>query len=580
MKYYLSLFQKLKNIYQSISINQNELALICPSLRVYEENEMKMLLPSMLVDTTLKAEALLKKEDISYQLNSLPTSDLFWDVNPDRNLFEVYNRLVYAEQKFDLTTTDTSAQSVLFDSKNKPTAAKKKYDNYLKLWEKLVTDYDNHFKLYDENATDESMNLWHDKLNLLHTKKELLFAEFKLLGFKDVIENALITTNQSNDFDSFLLELNAIKSALENAKKTGIDSLATYLDLQFIPYNFMDTNNGWSTLTLDKSQLEQLYGEIKTDPKNIFSDDILSIDYDEKYIKGIELEYAIVSLKRNWFNPNILSSKFYKTDETLKIADGQNISNELLLPAFPKKMILVRNLKINLNDTVTTNQVDDLNQIIHFGPLIMKNHLFVNGQTNVKFLKPIKNKLTLTSENVKTFSKKNETTKTITSNELKLTTATSLKPTARVAVATNLSSTTPVKPINTLVKPLVVQPLLFNTIDLFPVKNPLTKVNITTKDKFSQDTIYKSEVSITGTNITVFKEIETDQNGIISCDLPIGNYNVQIRKDGYGILNDHFQITDKNPVSKEYILIPESVQYNTYFLIGMICEKLPKLPVS
>lgn len=580
MKYYLSLFQKLKNIYQSISINQNELALICPSLRVYEENEMKMLLPSMLVDTTLKAEALLKKEDISYQLNSLPTSDLFWDVNPDRNLFEVYNRLVYAEQKFDLTTTDTSAQSVLFDSKNKPTAAKKKYDNYLKLWEKLVTDYDNHFKLYDENASDDTMNLWHDKLNLLHTKKELLFAEFKLLGFKDVIENALKTTNQSNDFDSFLLELNTIKSALESAKKTGIDSLATYLDLQFIPYNFMDTNNGWSTLTLDKSQLEQLYGEIKTDPKNIFSDDILSIDYDEKYIKGIELEYAIVSLKRNWFNPNILSSKFYKTDETLKIADGQNISNEFLLPAFPKKMILVRNLKINLNDTVTTNQVDDLNQIIHFGPLIMKNHLFVNGQTNVKFLKPIKNKLTLTSENVKTFSKKNETTKTITSNELKLTTATSLKPTARVAVATNLSSATPVKPINTLVKPLVVQPLMFNTIDLFPVKNPLTKLNITTKDKFSQETIYKSEVSITGTNITVFKEIETDQNGIISCDLPIGNYNVQIRKDGYSILNDHFQITDKNPVSKEYILIPESVQYNTYFLIGMICEKLPKLPVS
>jgi len=305
MKYYISLFQKLKNLYKNQSANPNEVALICPSLRVYEEVEMKMLLPDLLLDATTKGKALLKKEDISYQLNSLPTSDKYWDINIDKNLFEVFENLVNSSQKTNISTNalDPNIQKILFNDKGKPTTEKKAYNKYFKLWEKWIVEWENHLQDYASLTTDVEKSIWTEKLNLILAKKSNLFADFKILGFKDTIENAVAIVNQSNDYDLFLKELDAVKSALQNAKKTGLQSLATYLDMQFIPYDFMTGDNGWNVLSLDITQLDQLYNEVKSNANNDFPEEIMSIDYDEKNIKGIELEYAIVSIKRNWFNP-------------------------------------------------------------------------------------------------------------------------------------------------------------------------------------------------------------------------------------------------------------------------------------
>lgn len=580
MKYYISLFQKLKNLYKNQSSNPNEVALICPSLRVYEEVEMKMLLPDLLLDATTKGEALLKKEDISYQLNSLPTSDKYWDINIDKNLFEVFENLVNATQKTNISTDafDPNVQKTLIDDKGKPSKAKKAYDKYVKLWEKMVEDWENHLQEYTSLTTDDEKTIWTEKMNLLHTKKSNLFADFKILGFKDTIENAVAIINQSNDYDLFLKELDAVKSALQNAKKTGLQSLATYLDMQFIPYDFMTGDNGWNTLSLDKTQLDQLYNEVKTNANHDFPEEIMSIDYDEKNITGIELEYAIVSIKRNWFNATPLISEYYTPENNVKISDGNTISNDFLLPAFPKKMMLIRNLKINIDDTITSNQVSDLNQIIRFGPIVMKNQLFVNEHNKAKFIKPIRNKRTLQSENVRVYNKKNLVHRDLQNP----TTTTSARIVTSAPVATTI-----VQPMRSAVisravlteKPLVIQPVLFNPIKILPHLNNLTLVNFSVKDKLSQEMIYKAEISITGINNAVFKEIETDQDGKISTQLPIGNYNIEIQKNGYGLLKNTLQIVDKNILTKDYILQPESVSYNSYFLVGMICERLPKIPV-
>ena len=66
MKYYIALFQKVKNMYESQVHNPSEIVLICPTLRLYEENELKLLLPQFLIENELGGEALLKKHDISY----------------------------------------------------------------------------------------------------------------------------------------------------------------------------------------------------------------------------------------------------------------------------------------------------------------------------------------------------------------------------------------------------------------------------------------------------------------------------------------------------------------------------------
>ena len=106
----------------------------------------------------------------------------------------------------------------------------------------------------------------------------------------------------------------------------------------------------------------------------------------------------------------------------------------------------------------------------------------------------------------------------------------------------------------------------------------MANIIFTIKDKITQLGIYKTEISIMGTNNSVFKEIETDQDGTINFQLPIGNYSVEIKKDGYSLLKSTLNVVNTNTVNQELILNPESVAYDTYFLIGMICERLPKIP--
>ncbi len=238
MKYYIALFQKIKDYYKAQTSNQNEIALICPSLRVYEDSEMKLLLPQMLIKEELKGEALLKKQDLSFQLNSLPTSDKYWDINPSNTLFEVYNQILDTNQEgtIEEDTTETEvAKNVLFDSKGKPTKEKKAYDKYLEKYEKIIAEWEEHISKYSEESTEDEKNIWIEKLNIIIQKKENSLADCKLLGFKKTIESALEKINESNAFDLFLSEMKSAKYTLEGSKKTSIISQESYLDINFIP---------------------------------------------------------------------------------------------------------------------------------------------------------------------------------------------------------------------------------------------------------------------------------------------------------------------------------------------------------
>jgi hypothetical protein len=125
---------------------------------------------------------------------------------------------------------------------------------------------------------------------------------------------------------------------------------------------------------------------------------------------------------------------------------------------------------------------------------------------------------------------------------------------------------------------MFVNPVLFQAARVIEPTNPLANVVISITDSISKLPVYKSEISVIGMNNTVFKEIESDQDGTTNMQLPTGNYNIEIRKDGYAVFKTPLNIENSNTVSKTYNLEPESVTYNSFFLIGMICEKLPKIP--
>ena len=72
-------------------------------------------------------------------------------------------------------------------------------------------------------------------------------------------------------------------------------------------------------------------------------------------------------------------------------------------------------------------------------------------------------------------------------------------------------------------------------------------------------------------------DIETNQEGIANCLLPMGLFTVECRLDGFKFYKDTITVENTNNMSIEYVLEPDEVYFNSYFLIGMVCEKLPKI---
>jgi len=583
MKYYIALFQKIKEYSKTLNANPSEIALICPSLHVYKDSELKLLLPQLLIADELKGEALLKKQDMSFQLNSLPASDQYWDVNPANTLFDVYGKLINSKQEPSAITGAAeiaAAQSYLYLPDGKPTKQKKAYDKYLGLFDGLLMEWEQHLATFNDLQTDDEKTLWIEKLNVILLKKEKMVIDFKLLGFKKEVETAFAKINKMDEFDAFLSNLISSRNIMDASQKTGIQSMESYHDINFVPYDFMSGSNGWLSLSVDKKELDVLYEAAQTE-QSIFQDELLSFDYDEQMILGIELEFSIVTMQRNWFSLASLVSDFFKWNEPMTISDGQTISNAFLLSAYPKRMILIKNLKINLDPNVKQAEVSNLDQIIYFGPIVMKNQLFVNAGNNTRFIKAIRNKDVLASANVKYFR-----TKAAAADPVSAPVA-ATAPAAAPLMGTIRTSPVMTASIRTRVidhrtpqwNHLVFNPGLFHPV----VINPLPVISLATvvlavKDSVSGAGIYKSEISIMGVNNKYFKEIESDQEGTTNVELPVGNYTINIQKDGYKILEEPLNIENLNTLSKNYSLIPESVTYDSFFLIGMICEKLPKIP--
>lgn len=615
MKYFVAVYQKLRNIYMSQSSMENDLPMICPSLRVYENEELELLKPqSLLNDDQKKALSIIKKQNVAYELNSVPISPNFWDLNPNNALFDIYrdilekNSLKNLEENLDKAATSQS--TILFDAKGGDTKELKAYKKYQTAYETTANNIAAHLELFDALDTDEEKTNWNDKLITLNNLKALAFSEWKVKGSKDIIEKELARINKNSDADLYLAMAQNAKNTFEAAEKTDVINNSSIHDINFIPYDFMENESGWNSIRLEKSELEALHTEAKNSNENLPSE-ILSIDYDESVIQAVEFDYSFVHLKRNWFNKNFMLSEMFEWKEPKKISDGQTISSEFKLPAITKTMMLAKNLKIILDPSITNDTVNNPNQLIYFGPLIMKQQLFVNKSNNQKFLKAVTNVRTIKSDQLNTLTRK-----TITAESVKIPTPdVAPKPVAQPVtetpkvnpvfankinmsvlgsvrnlrpVATAPHPATPVQPQPAPVKP--VTPVVGTPIRVpgifVPIRVPVvvqpTAANVEFKvfDKINNDPIYKCAISIKGTNNNRIFEIETNEIGMISQMIPVGEYSIELRVDDYAILNQKFSVTNTNPLNLEYKLQREEVKFKSFFLIGMICERMPKIPIN
>ena len=505
------------------------------------------------------------------QLNSIPSSDKYWDVNLDNNLFEVYDRIINTDQKAIIQDNEAGtdqANSILYIN-GKPTREKKAYDRYLSKLETTILEWQDHINKYNELLSENDKYTWIEQLKLILLKKEKAIVDHKILGYKKIIEDAFRKINKTDEIDTFLDNIKNSRNIFEASKKTGILSLNSYLDINFVPYDFMLTSNGWTKLEIDKDELDELYN-VANNQKDSFPNEIISIDYDDENIIGVEFEFAIISMQRNWFSVSPISSKFFQWPEAKLISDGEMISNEYLLSAYPKKMVLIKNLKIKINEKIEPDVVDKINQLIRFGPIIMKNQLFVNSVNGTKFIKAINNKETLSSNNIEYYNRK-----LFFSEKASIINPELITHAARRSIKSETITGFIPKHITV---PQTISPLLFQFAKIINDSENLADVVIEVKDEISDKPIYKSAISIIGNNNNIFKEIETNDKGVIAFKLPLGSYTIKIRKDGYSENSEKIEITNINEVSKKYLLKTESITYNSFFLIGMICQKLPKIP--
>ena len=291
MKYYIALYQKLKDIYTSQSSQENDVALICPSLRLYEKEDLELLKPLQKSDAT--ADSILKKQQVSYELNSLPISNNFWDLNPNNTLFDTFGEILVHATVNDIEQRvlelDEAEKEKLYDSKNKPTKEYKAYQKQLQLYQESLTPIEEHLAKYDTLLSDEEKLNWQNQLSVLHSKKEQAFADLEIKGYKNLIETALEKFNKNTEIDAFLDKFQNVKMTFDAAEKTDVTTNSALHDINFIPYDFMENESGWTSLNLSKTDLDALFNEAKLHSENLPSE-ILSLDYDEKYITGIELD--------------------------------------------------------------------------------------------------------------------------------------------------------------------------------------------------------------------------------------------------------------------------------------------------
>ena len=432
-------------------------------------------------------------------------------------------------------------------------------------------------QLFDDLNTEPEKQNWNDQLGFLEKQRDLAFLELEVKGSRKIIEDAQRTVNKQSATEEYLNLVREARAEFLASEKTDVISENSLHNINFIPYDFMDNENGWTGMKLSKAELDDIFGKIDKSASDIPSE-ILSLDYDEKYITGVELDYQFVTLKRNWFNKSIFNSEYFVNKGQKPISDGQTINSSFKLPAYPKTMMLIKNLKINLDASISDGQISNPTQVINFGPLILKQQLFVNKTSNQKFLKAVTNKETLRSDQMNFMIKKSApevVQPKIVATTVKPVVMMAPKP-AAVAVATPVATTVKPHIMTSFNRAILVNPGLIKPIDV--PKPQLAKIYINLMDSISKTPIYKCSISLKGIDKNWVMEVETNENGLATVDIPQGNYTLETTIDGYERIHKEVNIPNTNPVTVSYNLEREQVKFTSYFLIGMICERIPKTP--
>ena len=224
------------------------------------------------------------------------------------------------------------------------------YQRYESAYKEATSTYKNG-KIAAESAqgdgADKIKQDWATAEPALKQACDLAQLNWETKGHKTEVERQLATFITLSG-SSPLTTVANFKSDYELfGKATSLDPAANeidYLPTQFSPINFFEDSVPWQTLSLDKSEINSLLARAPQHLKNLFE---LAPNTD---LENMTAEYTVVEIVRNWFHfQDFLLQRFWKLAPGVPpLADGSGGGR---LPAFPAKLLFVRNVKLVTKQT-------------------------------------------------------------------------------------------------------------------------------------------------------------------------------------------------------------------------------------
>ena len=534
--------------------------------------------------------------EFSQKANSIVKKAGVWEIDSDNFLYDRYaeilnNARLIDDRDFnqDELEKQQSARKILYGADDLPTESFVRYKSFEKQYKQILQNVQSH-----QASEPSDRALWEAKLSELEDALRDKELEWKALGAKAVIENAMKAFDEPKENaerSAFAVQWQEAKTIFNTLKAENISSGAEIYPMGCIPNNLYQYNQQpWAKVHLNKNEIDALTEEFENNPESEALRSVFDQD-DFVTLESIAFDICRVVLSRAWFKENLLFSKYWDYPG-VQVSTSDTQSFRGTIPAYPTEFILVRNITPELaanspgNETIKSELL--AGSAVFLGPFLLKNAVASQLNPNVlqvqnytaqqlKVLAGVPGQ-SITVHDRRTKKAAMGVLKTVHSNSMQKALS------ARSSLMLNAEKSPRLfRPTSNsggrLTKPFEREGYIW-VVDHWERKRAHPPVGFRLSGKIVDEKntpIAGAQIDILSAALTIPKTFPTDEKGMfLDPTLKPGTYHLTVRKEGYSILERDIVLTgnlDLNALS-----INSIKPIDSFLLLGVVYKKLPKLP--
>ena len=509
--------------------------------------------------------------------NSIPSNPITWTLDPENLLYDKYKNVLIDASLIDpgeLSAEEQSsidnASSLLYTKGGKKTTTYSEYDKY------YDKDDSIHQKIWDikiklnnlgNTDSDEYKHL-SDEMDSLQKELDENSLKWISIGHKLEVEKAKNTINSLKLKNDFVTKWRDERNSMTN-QVINIPELenSDFFETSCSPNDFFIPDSGsWQRIEIKKEEISKLISQYQKEIPDNITEQFGDIDVD---LESIEFKFCMLSIIRNWFDPDLLNSNLWKfrNDSDVLSLGGNEYKGRI--PCYPVYIFIIKDVSFKLSEDKTN---DNLQTQIESGkPLIFGNLLLkvpANMNTRLKSITP----QTLSNTQLKNIASVRIKSKTQPNVFTKFTAYNVINRKGIKAIAPEIQK-----------KGLIahkVSNLRLSMAGRFNMKfKSPTDTNFILSGKIT-DTSNKivSSVEITVQRISdgsLQTVLSDDQGNYKIQNLIKGDYHIKYWKENYKSME--IDVNLNSNLNKNISLENEPTK-EEYFLVAIISKKMPKLP--